>query len=103
MTKQLRLDADCQPWYGDHTRNTVTVPLVIILLGIAQVSDIKRIYRDRRLTAEEAEKYQAIRAQIVEEMPELIARHHRRVKILDKGGEQTNDNSDGKQLRINPR
>ncbi|HSH39260.1 MAG TPA: DEAD/DEAH box helicase [Chthoniobacterales bacterium] len=38
---------------------------------------MKRITRERLLTAEEAEKYQAIRNQITAELPDLIARHHK--------------------------
>lgn len=45
---------------------------------------MKRITRDRRLTAEEAAKYRAVREQVAEELPELIARHHQRVAALDK-------------------
>jgi hypothetical protein len=36
---------------------------------------MKRIIRERRLTDEEAEKYQAIRDEIAVELPDLIARH----------------------------
>jgi DNA-binding XRE family transcriptional regulator len=45
---------------------------------------MKRIIRDRRLTPEEAAKYEAIRAQVAEEMPDLIARHHERMATLDQ-------------------
>jgi superfamily II DNA or RNA helicase len=38
---------------------------------------MKRIIRDRRLTAEEAEKYERIREQVAAELPDLIARHQR--------------------------
>lgn len=41
---------------------------------------LKRITRDRRLTAEEAAKYKAIRAQVAEDLPDLIARHHERME-----------------------
>jgi DNA-binding XRE family transcriptional regulator len=44
---------------------------------------MKRVIRDRRLTPEEAAKYQAIREQIAEELPDLIARHHARGAIRD--------------------
>ena len=40
---------------------------------------MKRITRDRRLTAEEAAKYKAVREQVAEELPDLIARHHERM------------------------
>jgi superfamily II DNA or RNA helicase len=40
---------------------------------------MKHITRDRRLTPEEAAKYNKIREQVAEELPELIARHHERM------------------------
>ena len=45
---------------------------------------MKRITRNRRLTAEEAAKYKAIREQVAGELPELIARHHERVAVQDE-------------------
>jgi hypothetical protein len=45
---------------------------------------MKRIVRDRRLTPEEAAKYKAIRQQVAEELPELIARHQERMASLDQ-------------------
>ena len=45
---------------------------------------MKRVIRNRRLTSEEAAKYDAIRGQIAEELPELIARHHERTAVLDE-------------------
>jgi len=45
---------------------------------------MKRITRNRRLTAEEAGKYKAIRERADEELPELIARHHERMAALDR-------------------
>ena len=45
---------------------------------------MKRITRDRRLTPEEAAKYKAIRDQVAEELPDLIARHHERTAALDQ-------------------
>ena len=45
---------------------------------------MKRITRDRRLTAEEAAKYQAIRKQVGDELPELVARHQARQVVLDQ-------------------
>lgn len=45
---------------------------------------MKRITRERRLTPEEAEKYQSIRDQVAEELPDLIARHHERLGDLDQ-------------------
>jgi superfamily II DNA or RNA helicase len=40
---------------------------------------MKRITRDRRLTPEEAAKYNKIREQVAQELPDLIARHHQRM------------------------
>jgi hypothetical protein len=51
---------------------------------------MKRITRDRRLTPEEAAKYKSIRAQISDELPELIARHHERMASLDQLDELLN-------------
>lgn len=45
---------------------------------------MKRITRDRRLTAEEAAKYKAVRDQVGDELPDLIARHHERMATLDR-------------------
>jgi hypothetical protein len=45
---------------------------------------MKRIVRDRPLTDEEAAKYKAIREQVANELPELIARHHERMTSLDQ-------------------
>ena len=45
---------------------------------------MKRIIRDRRLTPEEAAKYKAIRAQVADELPDLIARHHEGLASLDR-------------------
>jgi DNA-binding XRE family transcriptional regulator len=45
---------------------------------------MKRITRNRRLTPEEAAKYKAIREQIAEELPDLIARHLERMATLDQ-------------------
>lgn len=45
---------------------------------------MKRITRDRRLTAEEAAKYKAVRDQVAEELPDLIARHHDRMATPDR-------------------
>jgi DNA-binding XRE family transcriptional regulator len=44
---------------------------------------MKRIIRDRKLTPEEAAKYKAVREQIDQELPELVARHQERMAILD--------------------
>jgi hypothetical protein len=40
--------------------------------------------RDRRLTAEEAEKYRKIRQQVADELPELVARHHERMAAQEQ-------------------
>ena len=45
---------------------------------------MKRITRDRRLTPQEAQKYETIRKQVAEELPELVARHHERMATLDQ-------------------
>ena len=45
---------------------------------------MKRITRDRRLTAEEAAKYKAVREQVAAELPDLIARHQERMASLDQ-------------------
>jgi hypothetical protein len=42
---------------------------------------MRRITRDQPLTPEEAAKYKAIRDQIAEELPELVARHDERLTI----------------------
>src|SRR5262249_55925956 len=39
---------------------------------------------NRPLTPEEAAKYKAIRQQVAEELPELMARHHERMATLDQ-------------------
>jgi DNA-binding Xre family transcriptional regulator len=44
---------------------------------------MNRKARRRRLTPEEAAKYKAIRQQVAEELPELVARHHERMATLD--------------------
>jgi len=44
---------------------------------------IRRVTRDRRLTPEERAKYKAMRQQIVEELPELTARHQERMAADD--------------------
>jgi DNA-binding XRE family transcriptional regulator len=48
---------------------------------------MRRIIRNRRLTAEESAKYKEVRERVAEELPELIARHHERVATLDEMGE----------------
>ena len=45
---------------------------------------MKRIIRDQRLTPEAAAKYKAIREQVAQELPELIARHQERTAALDE-------------------
>jgi predicted transcriptional regulator len=45
---------------------------------------MKRITRNRRLTAEEAAKNKAIREQVANELPNLIARHDERIATLDE-------------------
>jgi DNA-binding XRE family transcriptional regulator len=48
---------------------------------------IRRITRNRRLTAEESAKYREVRERVAEELPELIARHHERLSAFDQLGE----------------
>jgi len=45
---------------------------------------MKRIIRDQRLTPEEAANYKAVRKQVAEELPDLIARHHERMATFDE-------------------
>jgi len=45
---------------------------------------LKRISRSRRLTPEEAAKYKAVREQVEQELPDLIARRHERKAHLDQ-------------------
>jgi hypothetical protein len=51
---------------------------------------VKRIIRNRRLTAEEGAKYKAIREQIAQEFPELIARHHERTEAANNRRKKRN-------------
>jgi DNA-binding XRE family transcriptional regulator len=44
---------------------------------------MRRIVRDRKLTAEEAAKYRKVRDDVQAELPELIDRHHRRTESLE--------------------
>ena len=48
---------------------------------------LRRITRNRRLTAEESAKYREVRERIAEELPELIARHYERLSAFDQLGE----------------
>ena len=50
----------------------------------AKTMTMRRITRNRRLTAEEAAKYRKIREQVAEELPDLVARHHERMAVLDE-------------------
>jgi DNA-binding Xre family transcriptional regulator len=45
---------------------------------------VKRITRTRRLTPDEAAKYKAIREQVAQELPDLVARHSQRMATLDR-------------------
>jgi DNA-binding XRE family transcriptional regulator len=45
---------------------------------------IRRVVRNRPLTAEESAKYREIRERVAEEVPELVARHRERLAALDK-------------------
>lgn len=44
---------------------------------------MKRIIRERRLTTEEAAKYNKVRQQVERELPDLTARHHDRMASKD--------------------
>jgi DNA-binding XRE family transcriptional regulator len=46
--------------------------------------NMRRIIRDRRLSAEEAEKYRTIRQQVADELPELVTRHHERMAAREQ-------------------
>lgn len=45
---------------------------------------MKQITRTRRLTSKEAAKYDKIRKQVQEELPDLIKRHHERMESKDQ-------------------
>ncbi|MBI2302672.1 MAG: helix-turn-helix transcriptional regulator, partial [Armatimonadetes bacterium] len=45
---------------------------------------MRQITRDRHLTPEEAAEYDLIRAQVAEELPELVARHHARMEAREQ-------------------
>lgn len=45
---------------------------------------MKRITRDRRISPAEAAQHKAVREQVAEELPELVARHHERMATLDQ-------------------
>ena len=45
---------------------------------------MERITRNRRLTAEEGERYRKIREQVGQEFPELVARHDERLAAFDQ-------------------
>jgi DNA-binding XRE family transcriptional regulator len=45
---------------------------------------MRRITRDRRLTADEVAKYRKVREQIERELPELISRHHDRIAAREQ-------------------
>jgi hypothetical protein len=53
---------------------------------------IRRIIRDRRLTDDEAAKYDAVRRQIASELPELIRRHLERMAKKDEHEARDDDN-----------
>jgi hypothetical protein len=48
--------------------------------GSAEKICIKHVSRGRRLTAEEAQKYRALREKLEREMPAIIAEHRQRKK-----------------------
>lgn len=45
---------------------------------------MKRITRSQKVSPEDAEKYKAIRKQVADELPDLIARHQERMASLDQ-------------------
>jgi DNA-binding XRE family transcriptional regulator len=45
---------------------------------------IRRIVRQRPLTAKEAGKYREVREKVAEELPELVARHHERLAASEQ-------------------
>ncbi len=64
---------------------------------------LRRITRNRPLTAEEAQKYRKIREQVAEELPELVARHHERMAAreqLDQVFEQLRAAREGRGLSL---
>ena len=48
---------------------------------------IRRVTRNRLLTAEESAKYKEIREQVARELPDLTSRHLKRLAALDQLGE----------------
>jgi DNA-binding XRE family transcriptional regulator len=48
---------------------------------------MRRNTRNRPLTSEQSAEYRAVRRQVAEELPELVARHHERLAALDQLGE----------------
>jgi len=60
---------------------------------------IRRITRNRRLTAEESAKYKEVRTRVAEELPELITRHHERLSALDQLGELLKQLKDAREER----
>jgi len=55
---------------------------------------MKRITRQRHLSPEEAAKYQLIREQTEEELPDLIARHHERLEANETMADTKHKSSD---------
>jgi len=47
---------------------------------------MKRIVRNQQLTPAEAARYGALREQVAQELPGLLARHHERMATLDQLG-----------------
>jgi DNA-binding XRE family transcriptional regulator len=45
---------------------------------------MKRITRHGRLSSEEAARLKSLRAQVADDLPELVARHHERMASLDQ-------------------
>ena len=58
---------------------------------------MKRMTRDRRLTVEEAAKYKAVRDQVAAELPELVARLHKRAAT--RGQSEASDGKSSSEVK----
>jgi hypothetical protein len=55
---------------------------------------MKRSFRNRKLTPEEAAKYRKVREQVAAELPELIARHQRSLHGLQSPEAEQHGNNE---------
>jgi DNA-binding XRE family transcriptional regulator len=78
------LSMDCGPSHLDLWDLKPAAPAAVHGEFQPITMSVQRIIRDRRLTPEEAAKYKAVREQVAEELPDLIARHHERLAVLDQ-------------------